>query len=66
MAIFPGQIAAAPTPARQPKPRRSRKADLKREAIEIARSFGWRGRTYEKAVRFLRRLERRLKAEAAS
>lgn len=48
-----------PKPAKQPKPRRSTMADLKREAIELARSNGWCGTTYEKAARFLRALERR-------
>ena len=47
-----------PKPAKPAQLRRSTMADLKREAIELARSHGWRGRTYEKAARFLRALER--------
>lgn len=51
-------VTAPPRP-KPAKPRRSTMADLKREAIELARRHGWRGTTYEKAARFLRALERR-------
>ena len=52
-------VTSPPPIRRSAKPRPVTKADLKRELLELARSHGWRGKTYHGALKFVRALERK-------